>query len=161
MPQSMPNAARPAGRLFARRASVDRLIARFALVVHSFLTRLSPAAACLSHKYFRIKCVDNFYFRFKYITATYARGTAYAFENKIESRKLLQNQMRGPDSKKRGPMESNTCTPSGGRGGRGEGGPPTELLCDARARPSGSSSQSPPVGPGAFDYVLFGQDEQF
>jgi hypothetical protein len=123
MPQSIPNAARPAGRLFARRASVDRLIACFALVVRSFLTRLSPPAACLSCKYFRIKCVDDFHFRFKYITATYSRDTTYAFENKIESHKLLQNQMRGPHPKKRGPMESNTSTPSGGEGW-GVGGPP-------------------------------------
>ncbi len=134
MPQSMLNAARKEGRLFANRSSADRPIACFFLVVRSLLARLSLvthspfthsfplAVAHRSAKYFRITCVDDFHFRSKYIPAAHARGTSYAFENKIESRNLLQNQMHGPRSKKRGPMESNTCTPSGVGGGGGVGG---------------------------------------
>jgi hypothetical protein len=134
MPQSIPNAAQPAGRLFANRSSADRPTARFSLALRPFLTRLSLvsrstftdsfplAVAHRSAKYFRITCVDDFHFRSKYIPAARARGTSYAFENKIESRKLLQNQMHGPRSKKRGPMESNTCTPSGVGGAGGWGG---------------------------------------
>ena len=153
MPQSMLNAARKEGRLFANCSSADRPIACFFLVVRSFLARLSLvthspfthsfplAVAHPPAKYFRITCVDDFHFRFKYIRAAYARGTAYAFENKIESRKLLQNQMHGPRSEKRGPMESNTCTPSGVGRGRGGGGLPPYYFCAmARARAGGSSS---------------------
>ena len=51
------------------------------------------AVAHRSRKYFRITCVDDFYFRFKYITAAPSRGASYAFENTIPSRKQLQNQM--------------------------------------------------------------------
>jgi hypothetical protein len=127
MPQSMLNAARQEGRLFANRSSADRLIARFSLALRSFLTRLLRTAfpLAVAHppaKYFRIKCVDDFHFRSKYIAAAHSRDASYAFENKIESRNLLQNQMHGPRSKKRGPMESNTCTPSGVGGGGGVGG---------------------------------------
>ena len=127
MPQSMLNAARQEGRLFANRSSADRLIARFSLALRSFLTRLLRTAfpLAVAHppaKYFRIKCVDDFHFRSKYIAAAHSRDASYAFENKIESGNLLQNQMHGPRSKKRGPMESNTCTPSGVGGGGGVGG---------------------------------------
>jgi hypothetical protein len=40
MPQSIPNAAQPAGRLFANRSSADRPIACFFLVVRSLPARL-------------------------------------------------------------------------------------------------------------------------
>ena len=55
MPQSMLNAARPAGRLFANLSSADcpnrpispfdRILARFSLAFHSLFTRFSPAVA--------------------------------------------------------------------------------------------------------------------
>jgi hypothetical protein len=132
MQESMPNAAQQAVRLFANGSSASRPIARFSLAFRSFLARFSrtafPAAAHRSSKYFRITYVDDFHFRSKYIPAARSRGTPYAFENTIESRKLLQNQMHGPRSKKRGPMESNTCTPSGVGGGRGVGGPPNSTF---------------------------------
>jgi hypothetical protein len=142
MQESMPNPAQPTARLFANGSSPGRPIARRVPHICPNLadvgraegpsrfsrTAFPPAVAHRSRKYFRIKCVDDFHFRSKYIPAARSRGTPYAFENTIESRKLLQNQMHGPRSKKRGPMESNTCTPSGVGGGRGVGGPPNSTF---------------------------------
>jgi hypothetical protein len=149
MQESMPNAAQEPARLFANGSSASRPLTRSSLALRSFLTRLSLvsrstftnrfplAVAHPSAKYFRIKFVDDFYFQSKYLAAAHSRAASYAFENTIESRKLLQNQMHGPRSKKRGPMESNTCTPPGGRGGRGWGGPPNSTFVRV-ARRSGA-----------------------
>ena len=123
----MPNVGRQAVGLFANRR-VPHICPNLADVGRaegpSRLSRnFRSAVAHRSRKYFRITCVDDFYFRFKYITAAPSRGASYAFENTIPSRKQLQNQMHGPGPKNRDPMESNNCTSSGGRGGRGVGGP--------------------------------------
>jgi hypothetical protein len=157
MQEPMPNAAQRAVRLFANCSSVSRPITR--RVPHicpnladvgraegpsRFSRTAFPAIAHRSRKYSRIKCVDDFHFRSKYIAAARSRGTPYAFENKIESRKLSQNQMHGPRSKKRGPMESNTCTPSGVDGGREVGGPLTVLLYESPAVPALTARYSVP-----------------
>jgi hypothetical protein len=113
VPQSMPNAAQPAVGLSVHRSSTDHPIARPSLVFRSSLARFSlalpSASAHPTRKYFRIKCVDDFHFRSKYIAATCDRATPYPFEKTIESRKQLQNQTHSSVSKKRGPIESNTC----------------------------------------------------
>jgi hypothetical protein len=148
MQPSTPNAAQRAVRLFANGSSASRPIARRVPHICPNLadvgraegpsrfsrTAFPPAVAHRSRKYFRIKCIDDFHFRSKYIPAARSRGTPYAFENTIEGRKLSQNQMHGPRSKKRGPMESNTCTPSGGGGGWGV--PLTVLLYESPAVPA-------------------------
>jgi len=111
MPQSMLNAARQAGRLFANR----------------------PAAnSHRSCKYFRIKCVDDFYFRFKYVSATYSRGASYAFENKIESRNYCRIKCVAPTRKNAAPWNQIPAHRQGVEG-EGVGGPPRITFVMARA----------------------------
>jgi len=47
MRQSMPNAARPAGRLLASHSSADSLLPRFSLACRSFLARFLLASRSL------------------------------------------------------------------------------------------------------------------
>jgi hypothetical protein len=144
MPQSMPNTTRPAVGLFANRR-VPHICPNLADVGRaegpSRLSRnFRSAVAHRSRKYFRVTCVDDFYFRFKYITAAPSRGASYAFENKIESRNYCRVKCVAPTRKNAAPWNQIPAHRQGVEG-RGGGGPTPHYFCQMARVGANSSSQ--------------------
>ena len=124
MPELTLNAAQPARRFLltsfpptTRPLAFRSLLARFSLAFHSLFTRFSFALS----NYFGIKCIADFYFRFKYVPATDSRAASYAFENKIESRNDCRIKCVARTPKNTAPWNQ---IPAHRQGIEGGGGPP-------------------------------------
>jgi hypothetical protein len=96
MHESMPRAAQPAGHLSANSSSGDRPdrspLPRFSLVSHSLFTNSFPSPVVHPPgKYFRIKCVDDFHFRSKYIAATHSRRASTHLKTKWKTASIAES----------------------------------------------------------------------